>query len=134
MNSEEVFEKHTPRFPLPAEILSMKKDETVCQFCGVSYLIHTEIKRLEDRVKELETQLTDYTQLKEKEIQFKQINAEQNLRIEDLEEKLNTRIQMISSLNNDIELKELDINRFKKKNQDLEDENNMLAIEKENLK
>lgn len=45
------FEKHTPVYPLPVEILTMSKDETVCQFCGVSYLIHTEIKKLEDRVK-----------------------------------------------------------------------------------
>ena len=49
--SSEMFEKHTPKYPLPVEILKMKKDETVCQFCGVSYLIHNEIKKLEDRVK-----------------------------------------------------------------------------------
>lgn len=47
----EPFEKHTPMYPLPKEILSMKRDETVCQFCGVSYLIHNEIKKLEDRIK-----------------------------------------------------------------------------------
>ena len=45
------FEKHTPIYPLPNEILKMDRDETVCQFCGVSYLIHNEIKRLEDRIK-----------------------------------------------------------------------------------
>lgn len=45
------FQKHTPQFPLPDEILKMEKDETVCQFCGVSYLIHNEIKKLEDRIK-----------------------------------------------------------------------------------
>lgn len=50
-NSKEVFEKHTPIYPLPNEILNMDRDETVCQFCGVSYLIHNEIKRLEDRIK-----------------------------------------------------------------------------------
>ena len=52
-NSKEgsLFEKHTPVYPLPSEILKMKRDETVCQFCGVSYLIHNEIKRLEDRIK-----------------------------------------------------------------------------------
>lgn len=45
------FEKHVPIFPLPEEILKMERDETVCQFCGVSYLIHTEIKKLEDKIK-----------------------------------------------------------------------------------
>lgn len=45
------FEKHTPIYPLPNEILTMPRDETVCQFCGVSYLIHNEIKKLEERIK-----------------------------------------------------------------------------------
>lgn len=45
------FEKHTPLYPLPSEILKMSRDETICQFCGVSYLIHNEIKKLEDRIK-----------------------------------------------------------------------------------
>jgi hypothetical protein len=47
---EEKFVKHTPVHPLPPEIQTMNKDETVCQFCGVSYLIHREIKKLEDRI------------------------------------------------------------------------------------
>jgi hypothetical protein len=47
---EEKFIKHTPVHPLPPEIQTMNKDETVCQFCGVSYLIHREIKKLEDRI------------------------------------------------------------------------------------
>jgi len=46
-----------PQYPLPAEIQSMKRDETVCKYCGVSYLIHSEIKALEDRLKEVETDL-----------------------------------------------------------------------------
>jgi hypothetical protein len=50
-NERPLFEKHTPVYPLPEGILRMSKDETVCQFCGVSYLIHSEIKKLEDRVK-----------------------------------------------------------------------------------
>lgn len=50
-NRDSTFQKHVPKFPLPDEILKMDKDETVCQFCGVSYLIHTEIKKLEDRIK-----------------------------------------------------------------------------------
>ncbi len=36
--------------PLPQEIQSMEKEDTVCKFCGVSYLIHHEVKRLEDQV------------------------------------------------------------------------------------
>lgn len=51
LNDESRFEKHTPIYPLPNEILKMPRDETVCQFCGVSYLIHNEIKKLEERIK-----------------------------------------------------------------------------------
>ncbi len=39
--------------PLPDEIRNMAKDETVCKFCGVSYLIHNEIKALEDKLQVL---------------------------------------------------------------------------------
>lgn len=51
LTGRQSFEKHTPVYPLPNEILTMPRDETVCQFCGVSYLIHNEIKKLEDRIK-----------------------------------------------------------------------------------
>ena len=34
---------------LPAEIQALPDDETVCKFCGVSYLIHREVKRLQVR-------------------------------------------------------------------------------------
>lgn len=36
--------------PLPDEIQEMTRDDTVCKFCGVSYLIHHEVKRLEKEV------------------------------------------------------------------------------------
>ncbi len=45
-------------------------------------------------MKDLEKQLENYEVLKLKEKQFNQINDEQNLKIQDLEEKLTTRIQM----------------------------------------
>ena len=50
-------EHYTPKHPLPAEIQAMPSDETVCQFCGVSYLIHREIKALEDKLAEAEKEL-----------------------------------------------------------------------------
>ena len=34
---------------LPEAIQSLPEDETVCKFCGVSYLIHREVKRLQVR-------------------------------------------------------------------------------------
>ena len=43
---------YKPQHPLPEEIENMKRDDTVCQFCGVSYLIHNEIKKLENKLEE----------------------------------------------------------------------------------
>ena len=48
---EKEFLKFTPQHPLPDEIRKMTRDDTVCQYCGVSYLIHSEIKALEEKLK-----------------------------------------------------------------------------------
>ena len=45
------FERYVPKNPLPDEIQKMERDETVCKYCGVSYLIHNEIKALEEKLK-----------------------------------------------------------------------------------
>ena len=50
-------EHYKPEHPLPDEIQSMERDDTVCQFCGVSYLIHNEIKALEDKLAKTEAEL-----------------------------------------------------------------------------
>ena len=74
---------------LPAEITSMSLDETVCKYCGISYLIHREVSKLQDQVKKLTTELDlsnlerknakhiieDYERLKVENIQLKE-NAE----------------------------------------------------------
>ena len=36
--------------PLPDDIQQMDRDDTVCKFCGVSYLIHHEIKQMQNEV------------------------------------------------------------------------------------
>lgn len=134
MSDKEDFERHVPVHPLPDEIQQMGTDDTVCKFCGVSYLIHREIKKLEDRIKNLEVDLQDYESLKTKETQFRQLSSEQYLKIQDLDEKLSTRIQMISSLNTDIESKDLEISRLKKISYEAENDNNQISVECEKLK
>jgi hypothetical protein len=58
--ADDSLRRHIPEHPLPAEIQKMQKDDTVCKFCGVSYLIHHEMKLLEDRVKAAEEELKFY--------------------------------------------------------------------------
>ena len=43
-----------------ADIQELPREDTVCQFCGVSYLVHHEVKKLEEQVKDLQKQLTRY--------------------------------------------------------------------------
>jgi hypothetical protein len=68
---EQPLERYIPEHPLPNEIQSMKRDDTVCQFCGVSYLIHNEMKALEERVKEAERQMEYYKGSVEREEKLK---------------------------------------------------------------
>ena len=42
---------YVPQHPLPPEIGALPRDDTVCKFCGVSYLILNEIKKLEEKLK-----------------------------------------------------------------------------------
>jgi len=56
----ESLKHHHPQYPLPEEIRKMARDETVCKYCGVSYLIHNEIKALEEKLKDKERQLAYY--------------------------------------------------------------------------
>lgn len=68
---DQSFERFVPEHPLPQEIQNMKKDDTVCQFCRVSYLIHNEMKALEERVKEAEKQMEYYKGSVEREEKLK---------------------------------------------------------------
>ncbi|RKP18427.1 hypothetical protein ROZALSC1DRAFT_23248 [Rozella allomycis CSF55] len=52
---------------LPSEIKEMGHDETVCKYCGISYLIHTEVTRLKRELAKLEKRF----ELKSKEFDDK---------------------------------------------------------------
>lgn len=69
-----------PQHPLPEEIQQMKRDETICKFCGVSYLIHNEVKALQEKLAEAEKQLEFYKGSVEREKVLKEkmenMNAE----------------------------------------------------------
>lgn len=50
MDTSQGIERLPLEHPLPEEIQKMEIDDTVCQFCGVSYFIHREVKMLEEKV------------------------------------------------------------------------------------
>lgn len=87
------FEKYTPKNPLPKSIQKMNRDETVCKYCGVSYLIHNEIKALEEKLKKTEEELEKLRGCDEREEQLKE-------RVEKLEEEK-------SDLKRNLEAKEI---------------------------
>ena len=60
MSNSESASFAVPQHPLPEEIQQMKRDETVCKFCGVSYLIHNEVKALQEKLAETERQMEYY--------------------------------------------------------------------------
>lgn len=58
-----------PEHPLPDELEKLDESETVCKFCGISYLIHREVAKLKDELEK--------TQNKMKEMEDLVVNAEQ---------------------------------------------------------
>jgi len=72
LNKDNESEHAKPTYPLPDEILKMPRNETVCQYCGISYLIHNEIKLLEDRLRVAELELEKYHGIEKREEELNQ--------------------------------------------------------------
>jgi hypothetical protein len=49
-----------PKFKLPEEIEKMSPAETECKYCGISYLIHSEVTRLKKKLQDYETMVEEY--------------------------------------------------------------------------
>ncbi|XP_033919674.1 protein LEKR1 [Melopsittacus undulatus] len=78
----EDMERHVPVYTLPEEIRKMSRDETVCKYCGVSYLILHEFKVMEEKVKAMEKEIKFYEGSIERE---KGLQAELQSLYQDLE-------------------------------------------------
>lgn len=89
MQKEENFERYTPQFPLPVDITNMSRQDTVCKFCGVSYLIHNEIKALEAKCQKLEGDLAYYAGMNSREAVLEQKLQDERMKVLDLESTLN---------------------------------------------
>lgn len=70
--NDEKFERYNPQHPLPKELQKMERDETVCKYCGVSYLIHNEIKALEEVLKQTKDELEHYKGMEGREKKLKE--------------------------------------------------------------
>ncbi|XP_021250685.1 leucine-, glutamate- and lysine-rich protein 1 isoform X2 [Numida meleagris] len=53
-------QRHVPVHALPEEIRKMSRDQTVCKYCGVSYLILHEFKVMEEKIKAMEKEIKFY--------------------------------------------------------------------------
>lgn len=80
---------YCPERELPEEIKKLPKDEVVCKFCGVSYLIHHEIKELQKRLKHLEICSSQLEECKIKEKKLLQNLEEEQLIITSQNTELN---------------------------------------------
>lgn len=117
----ENIERHVPQHPLPEELQKMGRDETVCKYCGVSYLIHRELKSLEDKLALIEKELQYYKDCEQKE---KQMRAELTVVQNELAEhkgRANARDTEIKSLNEQLKSKTSEVERLKSTNKDLQD-------------
>ncbi|XP_009666785.2 protein LEKR1 isoform X2 [Struthio camelus] len=110
-------ERHVPVHALPEEIQQMSRDETVCKYCGVSYLILHEFKVMEEKVKAME-----------KEIKFYEGSIEREKR---LQEELQTLCQDLEHSRADSWSK---TERIKKLTMELKDKQEELKSMKEDLR
>ncbi|XP_038141456.1 leucine-, glutamate- and lysine-rich protein 1 [Cyprinodon tularosa] len=57
----------SPVYPLPEEIKNMERRETVCRYCGVSYLVFHEFHQLRTQLSQLESELKQAKKTAQKE-------------------------------------------------------------------
>ncbi|KAL6075391.1 hypothetical protein STEG23_005341, partial [Scotinomys teguina] len=55
-----IMDCHFPVHALPEEIQKMSPEETVCKYCGVSYLILHEFKAMAEKLKAMEEEMKFY--------------------------------------------------------------------------
>ena len=94
-----------PQHPLPDEIQKMKRDETVCKFCGVSYLIHNEVKALQEKLAEAEKQMEYYKGSVEREKVLKEKMEKMKAELLEQSQKLKDQDQQLELFKSDLKMK-----------------------------
>ncbi|CAL1530474.1 unnamed protein product [Lymnaea stagnalis] len=100
--SGEAFSHYTPQHPLPEEIKKLTRDKTVCKYCGVSYLIHNEIKALEEKLKVAEKELFNLRGLEKREALLNQEIVMMKQQLEEAHMTVDANTKLISTLNREI--------------------------------
>ncbi|KAK3105323.1 hypothetical protein FSP39_022556 [Pinctada imbricata] len=100
------FERYTPKNPLPDEIQKMERDETICKYCGVSYLIHNEIKALEEKLKVTEAELEKLRGCEERENKLKEDIEKLTEEKADIKRNLEAKEILITTLRNNLKSEE----------------------------
>ncbi|XP_060599548.1 myosin-2 heavy chain-like isoform X2 [Ruditapes philippinarum] len=116
---EDIKGRFTPQHPLPEAIQKMDRDETVCRYCGVSYLIHSEIKALEKKLKALEKELEHHAGCEDRENKLKkELQVLQDERGE-FEMNLTVKDAAISTLTNNLKNSEGTCERLRNEKDDI---------------
>ena len=72
--------------PLPKELQNLPKDESLCTYCGIPYLILHEVRDLQTKNADLENRLKNYNSMKEKFTSMEDELAKAKLDLKRLEE------------------------------------------------
>ncbi|KAG7480381.1 hypothetical protein JOB18_049664 [Solea senegalensis] len=127
-----------PIYPLPEEIKKMERSDTVCQYCGISYLIYHEFHQLNTRLAQLEMELQGLRETAQRE--KAQREALEMGRVE-WERSLNLEVQIKAekkknNMKEELEKKNIDAERFlreefEKKRRAMEEDHKKIIDEKE---
>jgi len=121
IESAEKFERYNPVNPLPEEIRALPNDETVCKFCGVSYLIHNEIKKLELELEKVNLQLEGYQQMKTNFSGLEKENNDLKDKIGTLQQQCTEKEQIVEDLSNSLSVRSGECSALKEEYSNLND-------------
>ncbi|XP_069474535.1 protein LEKR1 [Ambystoma mexicanum] len=115
-------DQHVPMHPLPEEIQKMARDETVCKYCGVSYLILHEYKLMEEKVKAMEQEMQFYrgSVEREKRLQSELLALNQQFEKSNADHKIKE--ERIQSLTLELEKQHADFQSVHEARRRLEDQ------------
>ncbi|XP_060068576.1 myosin-4-like [Ylistrum balloti] len=129
-----VFERYHPQHPLPEGIRKMEHDDTICKYCGVSYLIHNEIKAMEEKLKKTLAEMEHYRGSVEREKQL-QVDYERLMgETKELREHSKEMDNIISSLRSSLKNEEELSNHLRLQNQNVQSELDRTITERESFR